>query len=96
MIPLERGDQCGHVGAKFVRIDGVLSEIWTVKEKNEKNELQILRKKMIFFCLFFLKKKLKQPQRSQYCHCHFQTTTIRTVPTSSFQRHHCHPATATR
>jgi WD40 repeat protein len=31
----------------------------------------------------------------QYCHCHLLTGTIRTATVSSFQRHHCHPTTAT-
>jgi hypothetical protein len=33
---------------------------------------------------------------AQYCHYHSLTDTIRTARTSSFQRCHCHPATATR
>jgi hypothetical protein len=43
-------------------------------------------------CRFFF---LTQPQLGQYCHYHILTTTIRTASTSSFQRSHCHPATAT-
>jgi hypothetical protein len=32
----------------------------------------------------------------QYCHCHTLTGIIRTAVISSFDCHHCHPATATR
>jgi hypothetical protein len=47
---------------------------------------------------FYLKNptpNFARPYLCQYCHCHSQTTTIRTALISSFQRHHCQTTTVT-
>jgi hypothetical protein len=45
---------------------------------------------------FFIQKAKPPPYLCQYCHTRILTGTIRTASVSSFQRHHCHPTTATR
>jgi hypothetical protein len=48
----------------------------------------------LFFSIFLL--CYFPSQLCQYCHYHTLFGTIRTALICSFQRHHCHPTTATR